>query len=314
MLKKSKFLAVFPAFLMLTSCLQDPNIHPSTPANPKIDAMKKVAQQDPACKALGNFYWSVGDQSGRLGQGQIGSQWNENTAMAIFSASKMIFSTYVLEKTAGNLTDSLIKGLNFTSGYTGPNENVCLPSDTVGSCFTRDQSRFEPAKVGTFVYASGHMQKIASVDLGLAPLTRATLANEMMSVLGSDINFIFEVNELGIQAGPVLAGGIKLAPTTYEKLLTKIVNGTYQIKNFLGSNAVPTGINGVQYSLGHWVEQDGAFSSVGALGFLPWVDSTKTYWGVIARVERDLSKVATASVSSQVCGQKMRAAFMSASN
>ncbi|HET8871960.1 MAG TPA: hypothetical protein VFM48_16065, partial [Aquabacterium sp.] len=45
------------------------------------------------------------------------------------------------------------------------------------------------------------------------------------------------------------------------------------------------------YSIGHWVEDDpavgdGSFSSPGAFGFYPWIDSAKRYYGIIAREER----------------------------
>lgn len=38
-----------------------------------------------------------------------------------------------------------------------------------------------------------------------------------------------------------------------------------------------------KYSLAHWVEKDGTFCSAGAFGFYPWIDSSKTWYGVVAR-------------------------------
>jgi hypothetical protein len=62
------------------------------------------------------------------------------------------------------------------------------------------------------------------------------------------------------------------------------------------------------YSLGHWIESDpktgdGAFSSTGAFGFYPWIDKTKTYYGVI-------STHASSGKISQACGADIRKAFM----
>ena len=66
------------------------------------------------------------------------------------------------------------------------------------------------------------------------------------------------------------------------------------------------------YSLGHWVEDDpavgdGAFSSAGAFGFYPWVDASKTYYGVLAR--EDLLGTGM-GVESARCGRLIRKAWM----
>ena len=65
------------------------------------------------------------------------------------------------------------------------------------------------------------------------------------------------------------------------------------------------------YSAGHWVEDDpatgdGTFSSPGAFGFYPWIDSTKTYYGVLAREDTGIG-TAFASVE---CGRSIRKAFV----
>ena len=65
------------------------------------------------------------------------------------------------------------------------------------------------------------------------------------------------------------------------------------------------------YSIGHWVEDDpavgdGAFSSAGAFGFYPWIDSTKTWYGVLARV---LPAQEEGYASAQ-CGRLIRKAWV----
>ena len=69
------------------------------------------------------------------------------------------------------------------------------------------------------------------------------------------------------------------------------------------------------YSIGHWVEDDpaagdGAFSSPGAFGFYPWVDSGRTWWGIVARMARDSDE--QEGVASMKCGRRIRAAWLSA--
>ena len=94
----------------------------------------------------------------------------------------------------------------------------------------------------------------------------------------------------------------------------------------LGSNAVCTNPSHCQsaintplpqtesshFSLGHWVEDDprvgdGAFSDPGLLGFYPWIDAGKTYYGLVARA----SKTPGAHVGSMQCGRLIRRAWMS---
>lgn len=64
------------------------------------------------------------------------------------------------------------------------------------------------------------------------------------------------------------------------------------------------------YSIGHWVEDDpvvgdGAFSSPGAFGFYPWIDATKSYYGILAR-----NVSGAGSVGDSVdCGRLIRKAW-----
>ena len=65
------------------------------------------------------------------------------------------------------------------------------------------------------------------------------------------------------------------------------------------------------YSIGHWVEDDpdvgdGAFSSPGAFGFYPWIDRTKTSYGVLAR------SAANGAIASVYCGRLIRKAWATA--
>ena len=42
-------------------------------------------------------------------------------------------------------------------------------------------------------------------------------------------------------------------------------------------------VQNVHSALGHWVEEDGAYSSPGLYGFYPWIDHAQAWYGVIAR-------------------------------
>ena len=85
----------------------------------------------------------------------------------------------------------------------------------------------------------------------------------------------------------------------------------------------PINYEALHYSYNHWVEDDpengdGTFSSPGKAGFYPWIDRTKSYYGLVARY--DGSGAQSTSENSQIgqgwnsllCGRQIRAAFMTA--
>ncbi len=67
----------------------------------------------------------------------------------------------------------------------------------------------------------------------------------------------------------------------------------------------------LNYGLGHWVEDDPtlgdhAFSSPGGGGFYPWIDNTKTYYGLVARERPGEGDAGFHSVQ---CGRLIRQAW-----
>jgi hypothetical protein len=144
-----------------------------------------------------------------------------------------------------------------------------------------------------FSYGGGHMQKHA-VLLGLGGADNAALAAAIGAALGNEIALSY--------SQPQPAGGVVTSAAEYAKFLRKMIKGQYFMSTKLGQHAVctnpttcataletpiPTTENWL-YSLGHWVENDavvgdGAFSSPGAFGFYPWIDSGKTTYGIVAR-------------------------------
>lgn len=138
----------------------------------------------------------------------------------------------------------------------------------------------------------------------------------MRAQLGSEIAVAY--------SQPQLAGGVVTTPDAYAVFLRKVLNGTLQMRDALGTHAVCTNpatctqaLNAPvpaalswHYSIGHWVEDDpatgdGAFSSAGSFGFYPWIDASKTWYGIVARVDQSGS-----GFNSFQCGQLIRSAWV----
>lgn len=275
-----------------------------------------------ACSSLGAFYWELGDRTGALASGSVtpaGSQehYEATTVMPIASASKWLYAAAYVQRRSGNLTDEDIKFLTFRSGYT--NFSICLQSDTVDSCLARGTNgTYSASTDGFFFYDGGHMQKHASLN-GLGAMDGAALAAEVRSRLGTDLALAY--------TQPQPAGGAATSAAEYARFLRKVLSGELAIAGLLGSHAVCTNPKtcatalatpspdtvSYHYSLGHWVEDDpltgdGSFSSAGAFGFYPWVDSTKTLYGVLARK----AAPGGAGFDSLDCGRLIRLAWKSA--
>lgn len=332
------------------------NNTPTTQA--RIQAAQTTASTNAQCTSLTPFYWEIGDQNGASVSGTGGdnssSPPNSATLMAIASASKWVFGSYVLEKlnisTSNPLTAGQIQYLNFTSGYHNLDDATCMASTSVGGCFGASNlagglnSDQTAADVGKFFYNGGHMQAFAVNALGLGGDYDSTTSNspklaaEISTYVGQDVSLLY--------SNPSLAGGIATTPAAYTAFLRHILSGDLRMKNYLGTNAVcaaanssgcPTAIyspvnqsapglpddvstEAWHYSLGHWVEDDpsvgdGSFSSPGADGFYPWIDASKTYYGVLARYV----PIATANsmppaqkpyITSVYCGRLIRKAWL----
>jgi len=284
-----------------------------------------------ACAPIQPFYWEVGDQAARLASGSVpagpGSPvYTSSTLMSIASASKWLYGAYVVQLRQGQLSDSDITFLTFRSGYTA--FTGCLATQTVDECVAyRTNGLHVPANDGFFSYGGGHMEKHASLN-GLGAMGNAGLRTALQSELGVDITPL-------VYSQPQLAGGVVSDADAYAVFLRKILSGTLLMKAALGTHAVctnpstcPTARNtpippteSYHYSIGHWVEDDpvngdSAFSSAGAFGFYPWIDASKSWYGIVAR--RDTSGTSDPGdpdagghgFASAQCGQLIRAAWM----
>lgn len=302
-------IAVLFATVALSACGGSSDSPAPPPSGPDLAqrtaaAMATAQSTSNLCNPIRPFYWEIGDGTQRQASGSVNAAGNAttytaSTVMSIASASKWLYGAYVAERRGGVLTTEDIQYLTFRSGYTGLVPiGDCQQTDTVASCVTRNDNDVQtPAHVGKFYYNGGHMQKHASlaapgVDLGA--MDNAALAAEMRRLLGTDIAMSF--------TQPQPAGGVRTSANDYAVFLRKLINNQLRLGALLGANKVCTNpgtcsdalstpiTNGLDwhYSLGHWVEDDptrsdGAFSSAGAFGFYPWVDATKTWYGIVAR-------------------------------
>jgi len=280
---------------------------------------------NPLCSVatLGTYYWEIGDANGIKAFGSEGSGApTANTVMWVFSASKWLYAANVVQKRGVLSTD--VPFLNFTSGYSQyGNPPICVPgngSDTVQGCVPPGgNGTQDPTTIGRFAYDSGHMQRHATAVMGLGPADNAALAADLNATVGN-FGFTYSV--------PQLAAGVNVSPAGYAMFLRKMLSGDLALGSALGTNtncannAIP-GCNAAftpdelppteawNYSLGHWVEDDPtvgdhAFSSAGGGGFYPWIDSSKTYYGIVAR-ERETE--AGAGIHSGECGRLIRQAW-----
>lgn len=292
----------------------------------RIAAARSTASGNAYCTAAFPYYWEVGDSAHALVSGTEGGEApTAHTSMLIASATKWLFGAYVVERREGELRQADIAALTMTSGYHDLAYQACLrlreraqARETVAQCFhTWNNDGYSASDEGSFYYNGGHFQKLAAEDLGLGALNNRALARELHRELGYDFQFSFN--------SPQLAGGARSSAADYAVFLRKILKGQLRIGDLLGSHAVctdpytcPTAIStpapageSWDYSLGHWVESDplvgdGSYSSAGALGFYPWIDQSRQWYGVIAR-EAGIG----ASGDSLNCGRLIRQAWIS---
>mgnify|MGYP005810568279 CR=1 FL=1 len=296
-------------------------------------AAASTATNNADCKALGDFYWEIGDANGKLASGSVGNSYSETTKMEIASASKWLYAAYVVEKRNGALDGTNdVQFLNFTSGYTGfGSQPGCgLDSRTVDDCLSGTRGDRDPAAIGRFDYDSGHMQVHASTQMGLGGFTADDLGREFSRTimkLETDLEYF----------NPQIAGDGETTPQAYAYFLRRLLassSSPLKIGELLGKYPVCTKAsatcdavdggspttNDWHYSLGHWVEDDPAavaqdnraYSSAGAFGFYPWVDFSRTHYGIVARkvVGAVTGSNQPEGFASSNCGKQIRLAYM----
>jgi hypothetical protein len=271
-----------------------------------------------ACAPIRPFYWEIGDRNAKLASGSVASPGSSTTytstsMMSIASASKWLYAAYVAERRGGALSTDDYRYLNFESGYTS--FLTCDQNQTVAACQAMGTNGdYTASNDGKFFYNGGHMEAHA-VLFGLGAMNNAGLAAELKSQLAPEGNLIY--------TQPQLAGGVFTSAGAYASVLRKMLDGELRIGALLGSHAVCTNprtcaqavsapipaSESWHYSIGHWVEDDpvvgdGAFSSAGLFGFYPWIDASKTWYGVLARV------APAGALDSVDCGRLIRKAWL----
>lgn len=291
-------------------------------------AVRRTAVSNLLCspRLLGAYYWEIGRTSGEVASGKV-SAWGEpnavdaDTRLSIASASKWVYAAMVVERDGD--VPAARRHLNLTSGYSNFRTSNCPIEGTVAQCEPGSRSISE-AVSRVFHYDGGHMQRHA-IDTGLGPLNAAGLSSELAAVLGPDVGMSY------IQPG--LAGGVETSARQYGAFLRRMLDGAtapLQMGALLGSNPVCTlpgdDCNASRltaipeawhYSIGHWIEDDPvttpteniAFSSPGSFGFYPWIDATRTTYGMLARQTKAFTG-ADEGYASVKCGRLLRLAWV----
>ena len=185
------------------------------------------------CTAIPSFYWEIGDASGPLLSGSVGTGFGATTKMNIASASKMVFGAYVIERFKADLTKMDPSLMRMLGGYTGFVYDTCLGSTTVSACEgAAKNATVTPADVGVFYYSGGDFQSYAAGALGLGGDTNAQLATDIKSLVGTELAFTY--------TSPQLAGGINTSASDYAAFLRKVLAGNLALHDHLGESPVCT--------------------------------------------------------------------------
>jgi len=291
--------------------------------DPKQKAVTDAIAASSSCKALGDFYWEMGDASGALTKGQVGTTYSASSVVNLASASKWPFATYFVQK-FGAPTDAQIQALTMRAGYVNMNDALCAVTFTVRGCFNAPAPLLpfgngwkSSGAVDKFDYNSGNFQKVA-VDAGLGTMTSFGLASDMRKVLG-----ITTSSEL-TYAYPGIASGLHMSANSYTSMLRKIMTNQLAMGSMLelGRTCTLQGIcpNAMHspitqdwdYGLGHWVEydtagNDQAYSSIGYNGFYPWITTDLQYYGVLS-----LENSFNIAPQAVLCGRALRQAWLAA--
>ena len=230
------------------------------PLGARTAAVAQTIAKNALCTALPAFYWEIGDESGSLASGSVGSTFAASTQMSIASASKLVFGAYVVERFKADLTMLDASAMRMLSGYTSLTYDSCVGASTVSACLAAgNNATLTAADVGHFFYNGGHFQKYA-VDLGLGADDNQALAADIKATIGNEFAFTY--------GSPQLAGGIRTSASDYAAFLRKILSGGLAMRDHLGEAPVCTEPSSCpsalyspapaawHYSYAHWIEDD----------------------------------------------------------
>jgi hypothetical protein len=233
-------------------------------------------------------------------------------------------------------------------GITTPTVQDCLDNQNgLGASAVPNGTR-TPADVGHFYYNSGHLEVF---EAGADPAASGAIngGSDNDAALAAALKAAFSARNVMLNLSffsPVMAGGVDTTAADYAEFLKGLIRSSSPLimANFLRPTAsdpyavctnpsdpacvdvngqplsryapVPSTISW-HYSITHWIEDDpatgdGAYSSPGKFGFYPWVDSSKTYYGILARYDNNpvLTPQNAPYYKSAICGANIRKAFM----
>jgi hypothetical protein len=234
-------------------------------------------------------------------------------------------------------------------GLTTPTVQDCLERRNGLGASAVPNGTQTPGDVGHFYYNSGHLEVFeAGADPAVSGAIGGSNDNdaELAAALTGALSARNVIVNLSFEA-PVMAGGINTTTSDYAEFLKGLLrtNNPLIMSNFLRPTAndpyavctnpsdptcvdangrplaryapVPSNISW-HYSITHWIEDDpatgdGSYSSPGKYGFYPWIDASKTYYGILARYDDNpvLTPQNAPYYKSVVCGANIRKAFMS---
>lgn len=291
------------------------------PVDPIQKAVTDAIAASSSCKALGDFYWEMGNAGGALTRGQVGSRFNASSVVNLASASKWPFATYFVQK-FGAPSSAQIQALTMRAGYVNMNDALCVATLTVRGCFNAPTQVLPLGNnmqsndaVDQFDYNSGNFQKVA-IDAGLGSMTTTGLASDMRKVLGVSTRVRY--------AYPGVASGLYMSANDYTSMLRKIMTNQLAMGSMLElgrtctlQGTCPTSKRSPithewDYGLGHWIEyetagNDEAYSSIGYNGFYPWITTDLQHYGVLS-----LENSFNIAPQAVLCGRELRKAWLAA--
>lgn len=263
----------------------------------------------------------------------------------IASAGKWLYGAYVLEKTGGVLQEADKSYLNFTSPYhalrncfgktvgdCGADKNNPPTTGDAGKFYyepghmqahaAQDASgligikTLKAAQLGPVIASALHIADLkysGPVLAGDAQLNSVNYAKFLRQILNGTLKMKDSLGTAAVCASDDEGSGANLKKYCGIDGLNAALysppqpNADLNAGNPNVSPAWPADGERWQYSVGHWVEKDGTFSSAGAFGYYPWIDKSKQWYGILARYEFGNFLAYQKSI---VCGRAIRNAWL----
>ncbi|GAA5007334.1 glycine-rich domain-containing protein [Pseudoluteimonas lycopersici] len=270
--------------------------------NQQIAAAIRTANSDP----VPGFYWEIGDETGRLYWGSVGTDpftgnpVDETTSGPYASASKMLYQAYVWEQLESVLSTTDWPYLNMSSGY-DTMTGGCAHLETVHHCITSNTppyGTYTSADDGTFHYDAGHFQNHANNNTGCWNSPAPNIPGMNYSALAAEYNTTFGLSGTDVMSftQPLMAGGVTGNVIAYRAVMMGLCGASPALKmaSHLGAHTITASGSGVAspapsnenwgYSAaGCWVEPDGGYSSGGSFGFYPYLWPDRSLYMIVAR-------------------------------